>query len=105
MRRHGTVTEHTLKDILDAFNRHDTDGVMSFFADDCALDMPRGAAPWGTGLIGLEDSRVRRSPALWSEPWVGRSLTLCLPSATRHPLSNNLRRTLAPERSRTNIIP
>jgi ketosteroid isomerase-like protein len=57
MRRHGTINELILKDILDAFNRHDTDEVMSFFADDCALDMPRGAAPWGTRLIGKAQVR------------------------------------------------
>lgn len=40
------------KAILEAFNAHDLDRVMSFFADDCSLDMPRGAEPWGTRVVG-----------------------------------------------------
>lgn len=32
----------TLKAILNAFNAHDLDRVMSFFAEDCVLKMPRG---------------------------------------------------------------
>ena len=28
--------------ILDAFNAHDLNAIMDFFADDCSLDMPRG---------------------------------------------------------------
>jgi ketosteroid isomerase-like protein len=42
----------TLKAILDAFNAHDLDRIMSFFADDCVLKMPRGTEPWGTRLAG-----------------------------------------------------
>lgn len=42
----------TAKAILDAFNAHDLDAVMSFFADDCSLDMPRGTEPWGTRFVG-----------------------------------------------------
>jgi ketosteroid isomerase-like protein len=38
--------------ILDAFNVHDLDKVMSYFADDCSLDMPRGPDPWGQRFIG-----------------------------------------------------
>ncbi|HEX4984674.1 MAG TPA: nuclear transport factor 2 family protein [Burkholderiales bacterium] len=40
------------KAILEAFNAHDLDRVMSFFAEDCSLDMPRGADPWGTRFVG-----------------------------------------------------
>jgi ketosteroid isomerase-like protein len=39
-------------DILAAFNAHDLDAVMAFFADDCSLDMPRGPDPWGRRLLG-----------------------------------------------------
>lgn len=42
----------TAKAILEAFNAHDLDRVMSFFAENCSLDMPRGAQPWGTRLVG-----------------------------------------------------
>src|SRR5262249_10756437 len=31
----------------------DLDRIMSFFAEDCVLEMPRGPDPWGTRLIGL----------------------------------------------------
>ena len=46
------VTERTLKEILEAFNRHDLDGIMAFFAEDCVLDMPRGPHPWGQRVAG-----------------------------------------------------
>ena len=36
-----------LSGLLDAFNAHDIDRVMSFFADDCVLQMPRGPNPTG----------------------------------------------------------
>ncbi len=49
----------TLKAILDAFNAHDLDRIMSFFADDCVLEMPRGPDPWGARSIG--SAAVRES--------------------------------------------
>jgi len=42
----------TAKAILDAFNAHDLDAIMEFFADDCSLDMPRGPEPWGQRYAG-----------------------------------------------------
>jgi ketosteroid isomerase-like protein len=42
----------TAKALLDAFNAHDLDGIMAFFADDCSLDMPRGPEPWGQRFVG-----------------------------------------------------
>ena len=47
-----TVTVATLQAILDAFNRHDLDGVMHFFAEDCVLQRPRGRDPWGQRFVG-----------------------------------------------------
>jgi len=41
-----------LKAIADAFNAHDLDAIMEFFADDCSLDMPRGPDPWGKRFTG-----------------------------------------------------
>jgi taurine dehydrogenase small subunit len=32
--------------IQDAFNRHDVDGILSYFADDCEWLMARGPDPW-----------------------------------------------------------
>lgn len=51
------VTIGTLERLLDAFNAHDVDAVMSFFADDCVLEMPRGPDPWGRRLAGRESVR------------------------------------------------
>jgi ketosteroid isomerase-like protein len=48
----------TLRHLLDAFNAHDIQQVMSFFADDCVLEMPRGREPWGTRLVGREQVRA-----------------------------------------------
>lgn len=46
------VSIETLKAILAAFNAHDLDRIMEFFAEDCSLDMPRGAESWGTRVVG-----------------------------------------------------
>lgn len=42
----------TLQALCDAFNAHDLDRIMSFFADDCVLEMPRGPEPWGARFSG-----------------------------------------------------
>jgi ketosteroid isomerase-like protein len=58
-----TVTVDTLKKILDAFNRHDLDAIMEFFADDCSFDMPRGPEPWGqrfTGKVQVREALASR---------------------------------------------
>lgn len=47
----------TLRAILAAFNDHDLDRIVSFFTDDCVLEMPRGPDPWGTRCIGKESVR------------------------------------------------
>jgi ketosteroid isomerase-like protein len=47
----GTGVE-VLEQLLDAFNRHDLDGVMAFFSDDPILEMPRGPEPWGARAQG-----------------------------------------------------
>jgi len=41
-----------LEDVIAAFNAHDLDRIMSFFADDCVLETPRGRDPWGTRFSG-----------------------------------------------------
>jgi len=41
-----------LKGLVDAFNAHDLDRIMSFFADDSVLEMPRGPDPWGRRYVG-----------------------------------------------------
>ena len=55
------VAIQTLERLLESFNAHDIDAVMSFFAADCVLEMPRGPNPWGQRLEGRE--RVREGLA------------------------------------------
>lgn len=67
MLKQNTVTVDTLKDILSAFNAHDLDSIMSFFADDCSLDMPRGPEPWGaryTGKAAVREALATRFSGL-----------------------------------------
>lgn len=45
-------TVETLIAILDAFNRHDLDAIMEFFAEDAVFEMPRGEDPWGQRFVG-----------------------------------------------------
>ena len=46
------ATVETLERVLDAFNRHDLDAIMTFFAEDAVMEMPRGSDPWGSRFIG-----------------------------------------------------
>lgn len=49
--------QSTLTQICEAFNAHDLDRIMAFFADDCVLEMPRGNMPWGTRVEGKHNVR------------------------------------------------
>lgn len=51
-------TVETLKQFLEAFNRHDLDAIMGFFAEECSMDLPRGPYPWGTRCVGREQVRA-----------------------------------------------
>jgi ketosteroid isomerase-like protein len=51
------VTVETLGAIADAFNRHDTEGVMSFFADDVVFETPRGPQACGRRFVGADQVR------------------------------------------------
>lgn len=42
----------TLRAITDAFNRHDLDAIMSYFADDAVFESPRGPDAWGRRFEG-----------------------------------------------------
>lgn len=55
------ITVDTLKQILDAFNRHDLDAIMEYFAEDCSFDFPRGPEPWGQRFVGK--AKVREALA------------------------------------------
>ena len=46
------VTTETLKQILDAFNRHDLDAIMEYFSEDCTFDFPRGPEFYGQRFMG-----------------------------------------------------
>jgi ketosteroid isomerase-like protein len=52
------VDDSALKRVLEAFNRHDLDTIMSFFTDDCVLNMPRGPAPGGRRAVGKSAVRA-----------------------------------------------
>jgi ketosteroid isomerase-like protein len=47
----------TLRAVLDGFNRHDLDTIMSYFVDECVLESPRGPDPWGQRFVGKEEVR------------------------------------------------
>jgi steroid delta-isomerase-like uncharacterized protein len=51
------VTVETLKEILDAFNRHDLPAIMEFFSEDCSFDFPRGPEYFGQRFTGKEQVR------------------------------------------------
>ena len=49
------ATVELMKGFLDAFNRHDLDAIMSYFADDCVFFTPRGSGPRGDRYFGKEE--------------------------------------------------
>ena len=46
-----------LQEVLDAFNRHDLDAIISFFAEDCVFDSPRGPDRCGRRFVGKDEVR------------------------------------------------
>ncbi|HYD56580.1 MAG TPA: nuclear transport factor 2 family protein, partial [Burkholderiales bacterium] len=65
--RERPVPVETLKAIANAFNAHDLDAIMAFFAEDCSLDMPRGPDPWGrryTGKAAVREGLAARFKGL-----------------------------------------
>lgn len=52
------VTVELLEAFLEAFNRHDLDSIMDFFADDCVFYMPRGSGPRGDRYVGKPEVRA-----------------------------------------------
>jgi len=48
----SSASIEALEAITAAFNAHDLDAIMAFFAEDCSLDMPRGPQPWGIRYVG-----------------------------------------------------
>jgi len=57
-----------LKQLCDACNSHNLDQIMSHFADDCVLEMPRGI---GLGVaIRLSNGGATRGPSFRRSLWV-----------------------------------
>ena len=52
------LTIDVLKGFLEAFNRHDLDAIMDYFAEDCVFYMPRGAKPRGDKYVGKQEVRA-----------------------------------------------
>jgi steroid delta-isomerase-like uncharacterized protein len=52
------VTVDLLKGFLDAFNRHNLDSIMDYFAEDCVFYMPRGNQSRGNRFVGKEEVRA-----------------------------------------------
>jgi ketosteroid isomerase-like protein len=46
-----------LHQVLDAFNRHDLDSIMSYFAEGCVFDSPRGPELCGRRFVGKDEVR------------------------------------------------
>jgi ketosteroid isomerase-like protein len=46
-----------LREVIDAFNRHDLDAIMSHFAEDCVFEAPRGPDRWGRRFVGKAEVR------------------------------------------------
>jgi ketosteroid isomerase-like protein len=46
-----------LEGLVRGFNAHDIDAIMSFFDDDCSLDLPRGPDPHGRRYVGRDEVR------------------------------------------------
>jgi ketosteroid isomerase-like protein len=46
-----------LERMVDGFNDHDLDAIMSLFVDDCVFESPRGPDPWGRRFTGQAQVR------------------------------------------------
>jgi ketosteroid isomerase-like protein len=51
------ITTETLKEILEAFNRHDLDAIMGYFSEECSFDFPRGPEYFGQRFVGKAQVR------------------------------------------------
>ncbi|MBA2346670.1 MAG: nuclear transport factor 2 family protein [Solirubrobacterales bacterium] len=53
--RHAKLA--SLRAIFEGFNAHDLDAILSHFATDCVLELPRGPEPWGRRFEGIDEVR------------------------------------------------
>ena len=52
------VTYEVLKEFLEAFNLHDLDAIMGYFAEDCVFFIPYGSTPRGDRYVGKDQVRA-----------------------------------------------
>jgi ketosteroid isomerase-like protein len=53
----SVVTTEMLRQVLDGFNEHDLDAIMSHFSEDCVFEAPRGPERWGQRFVGKDEVR------------------------------------------------
>ena len=49
-----SITADDLARLFDAFNQHDIDGVMRFFAEECVFNGVAGSEAYGTRFVGAK---------------------------------------------------
>jgi steroid delta-isomerase-like uncharacterized protein len=54
----AAITPEVLQAFADAFNRHDTEAIMSFMTDDCVFDASAGPDACGTRYVGRQAVRA-----------------------------------------------
>ncbi|CAH1657106.1 Ketosteroid isomerase-related protein [Hyphomicrobiales bacterium] len=62
------MTTDDLKQLFDAFNRHDIDAVMAFFAADCVFNAVGGVEVFGTRFAGADAIRAAFSGTFAAMP-------------------------------------
>ena len=60
-----TLTSQDLSETFDAFNRHDVDGVMTHFANDCVFYTVSGDEAYGAKVEGA-DAIAKAFSAVWA---------------------------------------
>ena len=60
-----SIKETDLSDLFDAFNRHDVDAIMAYFAGDCVFDAVAGTEVHGTRFTGAE-AIARAFSGVWA---------------------------------------
>lgn len=67
------ITAETVGAIVDAFNRHDVEAIMSYCADDVEWVMARGPDPWGRtyqGATAVRQALVDRFQSIPDAQWI-----------------------------------
>jgi taurine dehydrogenase small subunit len=68
------MTDNEIQEMFEAFNRHDTDAVMTFFHDDIVFEIASGPVSYGTRFEGKEAVRKQFENTWGSMPdvrWLG----------------------------------